>query len=367
MSRFNTDLRVMADVIMRNAENKRDYLADTAKLKVTEAGKMLVPVNGNGAAEPYGMTEHTHGQIAAKLEIPKRYYDRLKATHPDLWASNVNTLFERENEKRMIRTLDGHVRAYLSDRFRRIDNEEVAEVLLPALMKFQGLVIHDCEVTERKMYINAFYPAVTKEITGGDYWSPGVQIGNSEIGAGSLYIQFYAWRQVCRNGMIGKDYRFGKYHTGRRTETGEDVAELFYSERTQKLDDAAFLSKTLDVLNGAMSDNGFNDMVLRLQKATLDVIPTAQVEQTVELIATNYQLKDNERRHALMNLIKEGNLSRYGLANGITNAANSVDEGGITEDYDRAQDLREIGGKIIDLTAAQWRDVTVKASVAHVE
>jgi len=361
MSGFRTDLREMADVIMRNADNKRDYLADTAKLTVTEAGKMLVPVNG-GEPEAFGITDHTHGQIAAKLEIPKKYYDRLKTEHGDLWAKNVNTLFERENERRMIRTLDGNVRAYLSDRYRRIDNEEVAAILLPALMKFEGLVIHDCEVTEKRMYINAYYPGVTKEITGKDFWSPGVTIGNSEIGDGRFYTKFYAWRQVCRNGMIAKDFSFGKYHTGRRTEAAEDVAEIFYSERTQKLDDAAFLSKTLDVLNGALSDNGFSNMVLRLQKATLDTMPAMNVEQTVELIATDYQLKDDERKHVLMNLIKEGNLNRYGIANGITNAANHPVDGGITTDYDRAQELREIGGKIIDLTPADWHTVSVRAA-----
>ena len=34
----------------------------------------------------------------------------------------------------MVRTLDGKARAFLSDRYHRIDNEQIAEAVLPVLL-----------------------------------------------------------------------------------------------------------------------------------------------------------------------------------------------------------------------------------------
>ena len=40
--------------------------------------------------------------------------------------------------KRMLRTLDGTARALLSDRYRRIDNFEVASAVLPIISRMEG-------------------------------------------------------------------------------------------------------------------------------------------------------------------------------------------------------------------------------------
>ena len=49
---------------------------------------------------------------------------------PELLAENVNSWFQREPTQRMVRTLDGTVRAFLSNRYRRIDNLDIAEIVL---------------------------------------------------------------------------------------------------------------------------------------------------------------------------------------------------------------------------------------------
>lgn len=41
---------------------------------------------------------------------------------PELLAQNLNCWFTKEPAQRMLRTLDGTARAYLSNRYRRIDN-----------------------------------------------------------------------------------------------------------------------------------------------------------------------------------------------------------------------------------------------------
>lgn len=66
------------------------------------------------------VTDHAHGQIAQRLDIPAKYYNRMRSEAPALLAANVNNWFQEQPERRMIRTLDGKARAFLSDRYRRV-------------------------------------------------------------------------------------------------------------------------------------------------------------------------------------------------------------------------------------------------------
>lgn len=248
----------------------------------------------------------------------------------------------------MVRTLDGKARAFLSDRYRRLDNEDLAEAVFPVLASYPGLEIKTAEVTETRLYISATYPNLKAEIKAGDVIEAGIHVRNSEIGAGTYEIAPFTHRLICANGMKHKNFGLSKNHVGRRAESEEEVS-VFYSDETKKLDDAALFSKTKDVVNGILSGATFDSIVNEIRRATLDTIP--DVEKTIEVVATNYQLNENERKGVLRNIIQEGNLSRYGIANGITNVAND------TEDYDRSMELQAFGGKVIDLTSEEWRQL----------
>jgi hypothetical protein len=52
-----------------------------------EGGKLLIQ------GKPYKLTEHAHGQLAQKLEIPQAYYFRmLESGHTDLLAQKADDL-----------------------------------------------------------------------------------------------------------------------------------------------------------------------------------------------------------------------------------------------------------------------------------
>jgi hypothetical protein len=54
----------------------------------------------------------------------------------------------------MVRTLDGKMRAFLSDRYRRLDNYDLAEAVLPILVEMgEGIRIVSTELTDSRMYI----------------------------------------------------------------------------------------------------------------------------------------------------------------------------------------------------------------------
>ena len=77
----------------------------------------------------FGVTDNARRQLAEKLKIPFPFFQRLEVNHPDLLSQNVNTLLHREPQRPMVRTLDGNVRAFLSDSYRPLDNYDLAEVL----------------------------------------------------------------------------------------------------------------------------------------------------------------------------------------------------------------------------------------------
>src|SRR3970040_5988 len=88
-------------------------------------------IDTNGCDGVYGITNLARRQLADKLKIPFTYFERMRTEQPALLDRNVNTWLQTDNERRMIRTLDGQVRAVLSDRYRRLDNFDLAENVLP--------------------------------------------------------------------------------------------------------------------------------------------------------------------------------------------------------------------------------------------
>jgi hypothetical protein len=79
----------------------------------------------------------------------------MQAEAPELLARNVNHWFAAKPAQRMVRTLDGGARAFLSSRYARIDNLEVAETVLPVLGQMAdrhgGMEIVSTEVTEHRL------------------------------------------------------------------------------------------------------------------------------------------------------------------------------------------------------------------------
>lgn len=101
-----------------------------------------------------GVNHVAHGQIGDYVGIPAKYYNRMASERPHLLAANVNEWLGGMRDNRMMRTLDGSARAWLSDRYRPLENEDLAQAALPVIQDL-GLVIMSAEVTETRLYIKA--------------------------------------------------------------------------------------------------------------------------------------------------------------------------------------------------------------------
>ena len=85
----------------------------------------------------------------------------------------------------MVRTLDGQARAFLSDRYRRLDNFDLASSVLPVLGEMgDGIQIISAEMTETRMYIKVINKRLELEVQKGDVVQAGMVLSNSEVFCG---------------------------------------------------------------------------------------------------------------------------------------------------------------------------------------
>jgi len=295
----------------------------------------------------YGVTPLARRQLADKLKIPHAYFERMREEQPVLLDRNVNTWLQSEDDRRMLRTLDGQVRAVLSDRYRRLDNFDLAESVLPILQQLPDVRFESVELTETRMYLKCITSRLTYEMAPGDVVQAGVVISNSEVGQGTLSVQPLLYRLVCRNGLIAADRSLRKTHVGRSLGT-EDEGLQVYQDDTLRADDKAFFLKVRDVVQAAVSEASFRQTAQKLQK-TLRIPLVGDPVKTVEVLAQRYTLNDVERSGVLRHLITEGELSGYGLVNAVTHYSQEID------DYDRATEFEALGGKLIELGTAEWK------------
>ena len=346
-------LQELAAELERQQLAKNDLIVSTGVLSMDsrDDGGIALNVMGGQMIQHYDVGEIAHRQIGQFLKIPATYYDRMRREYPQLLTLNANGWFAKmPQSKRMLRTLDGTARALLSDRYRRIDNFEVASAVLPIISRMEGAGVESCELTDSRMYLKVVNPRVTAEIKKGDIVQAGVLISNSEVGMGSVTVSPLIYRLVCSNGMIAEDGKLRKYHVGRANESREDFS--IYRNETIEADDKAFLMKLEDSVKAAVDQARFAAIVDKLRESTEATFQPQQVQQVVELASKEYGFTDSESSGILGHLAAGGDLSLYGLANAATRQAQDV------ASYDRSTELEATGYRIITMAPSLWRSLT---------
>lgn len=340
----------LAAELTRQKAAKRDFVADSRALRfetIDGASRLVIK---NGAEHGFSVTEHAHGQLASRLAIPRVYFDRMRREHPALLDQNVNAWFQKKAERRMVRTLDGAARAYLSERYRRLDNYDLAEAVLPLVAEHKDARVESAQITATKFYVKMLFPRIEGEVKKGDVVQAGVVVSNSEVGAGSLAVQPLVFRLVCSNGLIVQDASLKRHHVG-RAEGGDDEAHELFADETLKADDHAFFLKVRDLVRATLDAGKFAKIVERLRESTETKIEGDPVK-AVEVLADRFSLSDGERGGVLRHLIAGADLSKFGVVNALTAYAQEP-----ALDYDRATEFEQLGGRVLELSASDWRSV----------
>jgi hypothetical protein len=238
-------LSELAKEIERRQSMKSDFVAPASKIQlaVGRDDKAILKMLGEPGSFP--LNQVAHEQVADYAGIPMPYYRRMQAEAPQLLVTNVNRWLEEKagaKERRLVRTLGGHVRAVLSDKYRPLENEDLAEAILPVLLE-RDLIIMSCQVTDTRLYIKAVDRSIEKNLPVGkrmgdgshhifDCLSPAIVVSNSEVGRGSLLVEAGVYTKACTNlAVFGASMR--KFHTGARAELSDEVYSLL-TDKTKR-------------------------------------------------------------------------------------------------------------------------------------
>jgi hypothetical protein len=332
-----TNLNDFMERLASIERDKNDYVVPSEKMVMTAPGTLQIQ-----GLKDFDLNQVSHSQLASKLDIPKKYYDKISGIE-GLREHNVNTLLRKNTDKYTIRTVNNTARAVLSDRYLPVDNFMILNEVMPVFMGFPGAEIKSSSLTDKRMYMQIVFPHTTKDIVKGDAVQYGLTLSNSEVGLGAIKVESTIWRLVCSNGMIGKSI-VNRKHVGRRI-TEEDNMDLFRRE-TIKADLKAFTMKLADIIKYSLEESQIEALYAPLREA--QGIRVEKPEETIQNITKRFGLKDTESQHVLRNMLQENNWSKYGIINGVTNAAH------ITDSADRQYDLERIGNDILTLPANQW-------------
>jgi hypothetical protein len=334
------ELRSLDEELRRQRANSKDLVVDTRNLfaqgqreglklvvqglpqrhvfeppvTIPPGGSIELAIQGEYPPRPeaFGVTEWAHAQLGEKCGIPMPYYRKMMdAGRYDLLAENINAWII-EKEKRLLRILDGKVRAILSDRYRRMDNYDL---LYAALDRFEkhGVEVHRCDLTERHMYVKVVKLHEMREIKENDRVVPGVILSNSEVGEGGLKIEPFMLRLVCMNGMIGESV-IRRIHLGDRLGEGE-----YFSEETQRLEDEALWAKVRDIIDATFDPVIFQEWVDRVKQGTEVKVPSPT--RAVNNVAARYNISEDRKNNLLDYFTTQEDTTQWGLANAVTRLA----------------------------------------------
>lgn len=366
-------LQNISERILAIGQAKKDYLTNTKALtmevvetpaptpEVKPRREVALAFVVGGQKRVYRPTKLCLEQMADRTGIPIKYAARMNTEAPDLLAQNINYWFKNNPEDRMLRTLnhDQNVaRAFLSKKYRVLDNHDLAELVIPRL-KAAGCEIRSMELTDTRFYIQASTPRIQAEIEqltkiGGHQRinrtvQAGVIIGNSEVGRGGIFVDPMMYDLVCTNGLI-LERTLKRHHVGRTNEGvtfGDEQTSEMFSDDTRKLDDKAFWSKVADVVDGSLDEALFQKNIDRLKQTQNEQLGD-DVTEIVEIASDRLDLVDSEKKSLLLHFAQGGDFSKYGLINAVTRTAEDSDS------YDRAVELERLGGQVIEMPKSDF-------------
>jgi len=359
-----TDLAVE---LKRQRDSKVDYLADTQNVSVSYGTNGPHTIQLDGIPGDLPVRDIAHRQLGQFAGIQASYYDKMRKDAPHLLCHNLNTWFGATPDTKLVRTLDGDLRAFLSKTYRTMDNYDCFEAVYPILQR-NRLEIQSCQITERKLYIKAV--ALDREVEvkaegtyrgdGGNnpihVLRPGIVISNSETGFSSVSIKPAIHDQECSNMAVFSKDTARKIHVQSAANVSGTVQE-FIKDDTRRAADVVFWKTVRDLteaaLEGALFDKYVNDV-----RTSMGVAIEGNPAKVVQVLAKDMSITEKESDGIIEALIKSGEPTKFGVQAAITAVSQKI------EDYDRASELEEIGGKIIELNPTQWKRIETMAVAA---
>lgn len=349
----------LARELTRIEETKQDFKVPLSLLSAkVENGKASLGFT-NGQEHSFSLNNWSGGQVAQFADIPREYFKRLSDESPSLLAQNINHGFSKvarhdENNTRLVRTLDGHVRGFMSHKYRMLDSHDLMNAVMPMLVD-QDFQVVSSELTEKRLYLKAATPRIQGEVKTGDVVSYGVMISTSDVGAGSLRVEPYFLRLWCLNGAVSTS-NFRKAHLMGGNSSEKEVREIM-SDGTKRLNDEAFFATVRDYMTHTMRPEVFQAELLKMKDAANRPIKNLDLETVVDVTMKTVGVTGEGVKRGILEALADGNqnagLTQWGLMNSFTAAAKIP-----SIDYDSSVDLERASGTILNLNNAQWKRIS---------
>lgn len=362
--------------LQRQKDTRFDFVSDLRHLKVQvgEKGLLLAPSTSEAGEwlpdGPIPFNAKSAGQLGDKCDprVPKKFFDSLLEKRPERLVELVNGLHADAPSKRLVRCLDGNVRAWLSDSYRILDNFDLAFTCMDAAQRVKAQVLEanlsdthmrikfttqsvwdKIDTTQRNSPQGGWFAGaignqdlqgrtilgatIREELPGGPGTvHPIVTVGNSETGHGGLHVRIGILMGVCFNVATLEDV-ITQIHLGERMQEG------VFSQDTIATDSKAIMMKARDAVLAAFDQEKFKAMVAKAKKAQTDVVekPTAAIDHLIEATDIN-----QEHKEALLEyFLKDYDQTRFGVAQAVSRVAQDI------EDPDAAHEMERIAGNVI--------------------
>lgn len=383
-------LNELAGQLEAQVARKRDVVLDSRMLTMLTArnddgtgGITDLDIPDESAVMP---TDLFHRQLGTHLGLRAELYDRLRRKHPGLYDHLVNGLLREAPSRQLIRMYkdgagpdgrDGIARAFLSERYLRIDNYDLAKVALPIIGRLGADLRIDAHLGEDKMYLKVVVPGGAVDLndyrravdwdalrrqygahhmfndgTGpADYVQPGFLIENSEVGAGALRVSQLVFRVACSNGLI-VSHAVQRRHVG-TVIGGDDAGTIWRSDTVEAIDNAIRL-KVRDAIAQTVDETSFALICQQFAEAGA-TRPIDRPVEAMKVVTRQVDLTEREGNDVLTFLLGGGDLTKFGMVNAITAMAQTVDS------YERSVELESVASTVMDWNAGEWDRVAVTA------
>lgn len=252
-------------------------------------------------------------EMASALGVPLSYLRKLHSDRPDLFMANVNGWLhggpdiDPDSRKFLLRCLTrsgqsgadgGVVRAWLSDKYRPIDDLDVMMSALQGIRESDvdlGGLEFSADLTDTRMYLRVVAPSIEVMATDllRNYRAPdgtfgsvnpvinaGFLITNSEVGRGAFNLIPRLRERVCTNGLVISKDSIRRVHMGAKLDEG--LVE--WSKSTVEATLNLIKSQTKDAVKAFMSREYVEAKVAELTRAA--GVPVAKPEETIERLRT---------------------------------------------------------------------------------
>jgi len=288
-----------------------------------------------------GFHRNALNQAAERAGIPVTYIDKLMAKGDwgrELVAENLNELYHNgEPARYLTRSVNGQVRGFLSNAYRRMDARPILESFIGAAQKV-GAVPVDGYALETKIALKAVLPYIFEPVPH-EVMLFGMMFETSDFGNGKLSIRSFVDRLWCTNRAIGTD-DLAKVHIGGRLTEDMDL-----SRQTYELDTRTMASAARDVVRKSLSAPSVNLFLEGIKQAN---------EQKIEGRAISDFLKQHKLSKGEQDAVVEAfnspevemlpaGQTAWRMSNAISWIANTK-----VEDEERKLELMKIAGVAIE-------------------